>query len=1174
MKSCFIFFSLFFISLSAAVAQPAMGPWSNTGPVDFPINVSGQVHGIGRVSQIKFHPTNNQKIYAVSASGGLYISSNNGQTWAPTAGTEVLPATSCSAVCIDYTNDQIIYLGLGDANYYSNNYGIYKSTDGGLTWNASNSGIGTNMPVEILMDPANHNTLVAATKGGIWKSTNAGGSWTLKQSGTFRDMKAGFLSNTKLYAATATQFYVSNNFGDTWTQITSGVTPPSGNGGMRIAVTPADTARVYLATTGGNGMIMKSTNGGTSFTTVYNSSTQCLVCYDNNPSSGSQGDYNFDINVNPQNANELLLVAHCVWRSTNGGATWSKRTAWYNEMHTDMHHIEFNPYNNSQRFCANDGGVWMSTDTLATVWSPRSDGLAATEVYHAAQSPVTRQMVSIGTQDNGELYFSNNWKCNRGGDWGSKCRFDYATPGTVYYLESGDRRNLSPLGGDQSYNSPFDPTNNASLEFLPSMTNVAFLGKDSIWRSTTINTGTVSWSLIRAATETIRDIASCRADSNILYYVTSAGHIFRSDNALSASPTFTQLNTPSSTSVAASLATNRNNANVVFLTCNASVYRSGDKGVTWTNITGSGLSGANIRKIVHDDYSTNERLFVNAGSYVHYKNNTTTAWTNHSTNQGLPSVCNATDLMIYNTGNAASLLRLSTYGRGVWECAINNNLAPVADFVSNKQEICPGDTVRFYKTVFGNTTSFSWNFPGGTPSTSTLDSPVVVYNTAGNYDATLIATGPGGSDTTTKTTYIHVSNGQSIAIQEGFEGTVYPPAGWQTISQSGTSWQQTNTASGFGLSTKAIVFDNYNNDAGGKHDAIITSKANLAGVTAAQVSFDVAYAQYSNAYPDSLMVQISTDCGRHFTPIYVKTGTALATAPDNTGAVFVPAATEWRKDTISLNAYTGGSIQLSFENIGHYGQAVYLDNINISMSPTAAFAAGDTAVCANSAVSFTDQSANAASWSWTFPGGTPASSTQQNPVVTYATPGVYNVTLSVTNALGNNLAQKSNYITVYAQPAVVINAAGGVLTASGTAGTYQWQLNGNPVSGATGSSHTPVQSGNYTVTVTDAHGCSNTSPAYTFFRTGINALTGKILVEVYPNPTTGILNISLAGVKGNNIVIRCYNATGSMVKEVKTKAENGALQYQADLSALPRGVYELRFTTDKGEQLVRSIVLE
>lgn len=1172
MKYFYLFFLCISISINIVSAQSGMGPWSNTGPVDFPINVSGQIHGIGRVSQIKFHPSSSQKMYAVSASGGLYISNNNGQTWAPTPGTEQLPATSCSAVCIDYTNDQVMYLCLGDANYYGNNYGIYKSTDGGNTWLPANSNIGTSMAVEILMNPSDHNTLVAATKNGIWKTTNAGTSWTLKQTGSFRDMKAKPLNNTTLYAVTGLQFYISTDFGDTWTQITNGVTPPANNEGMRIAVSNADTARVYLLTTNSNGVVMKSVNSGLSFTTVYNSSSQCLVCYDASPSSTSQGDYNIDLTANPQNANELILVSHCVWRSIDGGVTWSKRTNWYADVHTDMHHIEFNPYNNSQLFNANDGGVWLSTDTSATAWSPRSDGLAATEIYHAAQSPVTRQMVSIGTQDNGELYFSNNWKCNRGGDWGSKCRFDYATPATVYYLENGKRRNLAPLGGEQDFNCPFIPTNNASMEFVPSMPGVAFIGKDSLWSSNTINTTTVSWSLIRASTETIRDISSCRADSNILYYVTSSNHLFRSDNALSASPTFTQLSTPASTGVAASIATNKNNANIVFITCGSAVYRSADKGVTWTNITGTGLSGANIRKIIHDDYSTNERLFVNAGSYVHYKNNTTTSWTNYSNNQGLPTIANATDFMIYNNGTAASILRLSTYGRGVWEADINDNLAPLPDFTADKQLICPGDTVHFYKTIYGNVSSFTWNFPGGSPASSQLDTPAVVFNTIGTYNISLTATGTGGSNTTTKTAYITVSNGQGVAIQEGFEGTSFPPTDWSLISESGNSWEQTNTASGFGSSTKCTRFDNYNNDAGGKHDKIITPKTDVTNVDAAYVTFDVAYAPYSAQYPDSLMVQVSTDCGNHYTPVYVKTGSGLATAPAFISGEFVPLSTQWRKDTISLTAYVGNSIQLSFENIGHYGQPVYIDNVNITMSPVSKFATVDTSICVNGVVHFSDSSANASSWSWSFQGGTPATATIQNPVVTYSTPGIYNVTLIATNNLGSDTFTKNAYIKVNPQPMVVVVASGTTLAATGATGNYQWYLNGVAITGATNSTYIASQNGNYTVAITDVHGCSGTSPTYIY--TSVNdAIAGLYDISIYPNPTSGHAIIKGKGFTDKEMVLVYYNTAGQKVKQQTLKTNNGTLEQNIDISSLPKGVYKLCILTNEGQEIVKSIIL-
>ncbi len=338
-------------------AQTAIGSWVNTGPVKFPINSSGQVNGLGRVSQLKFHPSKKDVMYAVSASGGLYITKDNGLSWVNTTGTETFPRTSLSSVCIDYTNDSIMYLSSGDADYYSTGYGIYKTTDGGTTWNTVTTGIGNKMAVEILMDSTDHNTLVAATNSGIWKTTNAGTSWSQTYTGSaFRDMKARPLSKKVLYAVTSNQFFRSTDFGSTWTQITSGLSFPSGNG-VRIGVSQDDTNVVYLLTTGGNGMVFKSTNGGTSFTTVHNSSTICLVCYDAAAGSGSQGNYNIDINVNPENANELLTVAHNVWRSTDGGVTWDKRTSWYDECHTDMHQIDWNPYDNSQTFNSNDGGV-------------------------------------------------------------------------------------------------------------------------------------------------------------------------------------------------------------------------------------------------------------------------------------------------------------------------------------------------------------------------------------------------------------------------------------------------------------------------------------------------------------------------------------------------------------------------------------------------------------------------------------------------------------------------------------------------------------------------------------------------------------------------------------------------------------------------------------------------
>jgi hypothetical protein len=126
---------LLILALPIAINAQVTSSWKAIGPNIFPVNVSGQINGIGRVCQIKFHPTNSNVMYAVSASGGLWKSDDNAQNWS-SLGTDQMPQTACSSVCIDYTDDNTIYLGTGDANYYSafSSLGIWKTSDGGKTW--------------------------------------------------------------------------------------------------------------------------------------------------------------------------------------------------------------------------------------------------------------------------------------------------------------------------------------------------------------------------------------------------------------------------------------------------------------------------------------------------------------------------------------------------------------------------------------------------------------------------------------------------------------------------------------------------------------------------------------------------------------------------------------------------------------------------------------------------------------------------------------------------------------------------------------------------------------------------------------------------------------------------------------------------------------------------------
>jgi hypothetical protein len=96
------------------------------------------------------------------------------------------------------------------------------------------------------------------------------------------------------------------------------------------------------------------------------------------------------------------------------------------------------------------------------------------------------------------------------------------------------------------------------------------------------------------------------------------------------------------------------------------------------------------------------------------------------------------------------------------------------------------------------------------------------------------------------------------------------------------------------------------------------------------MSFDVAYAQYGGQYSDTLEVLVSTDCGTSFTSVFLKGGTTLGSAP-NSSNYFTPAASEWRTETMDLSAFTNfEKIIVAFRNKGHWGNNIYVDNINIT----------------------------------------------------------------------------------------------------------------------------------------------------------------------------------------------------------------------------------------------------
>ncbi|MGL5890977.1 MAG: PKD domain-containing protein [Bacteroidia bacterium] len=506
------------------------------------------------------------------------------------------------------------------------------------------------------------------------------------------------------------------------------------------------------------------------------------------------------------------------------------------------------------------------------------------------------------------------------------------------------------------------------------------------------------------------------------------------------------------------------------------VMRSTNGGTSWTNIS-TGLPNLPANCITAMPAATNGAYYVGMDVGIYYIDNTFTSWQPYFT--GMPNVP-VFDLEIYQ---ATGKVRAATYGRGVWEVDIYNpgTLPPVALFAQSLSNTCPGTGVNFTDQTAFAPTSWSWTFPSGTPATSTVQNPTnVIWNTPGTYTITLVATNTNGSSTYTQT--ITVLGSQAPPLTEGFEGATFLPANWSAnnINNDGVFWDRYNAGANSSWSAR---FDNYNVDVAGARDEMWVPKMSFASLQNCTLTFDVSHARYSAGYIDSLEVLVSTNCGVTWTSVYMKGGTTLATVADNTNEFIPTAAAQWRNESVNLNAYTGqANVLVAFRNRGHYGNSIYVDNVNIqgaAAGPVAAFTPSATTVCAGTAVNFTDNSSGApTSWSWTFPSGTPATATTQNPSgIVWNTAGTYTVTLTATNVNGNSSA--TQVITVNARPTVTATAANtslcvgsGTTLTGGGANTYNW-MPGN-LSGTT-VTVSPTGTTTYTVTGTNTvTGCSNT----------------------------------------------------------------------------------------------------
>lgn len=406
-----------------------------------------------------------------------------------------------------------------------------------------------------------------------------------------------------------------------------------------------------------------------------------------------------------------------------------------------------------------------------------------------------------------------------------------------------------------------------------------------------------------------------------------------------------------------------------------------------------------------------------------------------------------------------------------------------------------------YQTT-GGIQTFAWTGNLASNQTEAIVLPAINAG-SGIVTLTVFTTNPNGQSDDTpandenQTSFNAQSNSVALPFVEDFETNVFSSGEWTIQNPDNEVTWELATVGGITPGSQAAKMDFYNYQQQARRDGMISPKISLAGYTSVDMTFDHAYRRFNQTAADSLIIYVSDDCGqtwnREFAQAEDGTG-SFATQTTNTTDFTPSIADDWCFSggigatcfTVNLDNYVGQEVFIMFEsyNAGTIGNNLFIDNINIEGVPAQDppipnFSTDNNTICEGGVVSFTDQStANVTDWNWTFPGGSPATSTAQNPTVTYATAGTYDVILEVTNSFGTETTTFTNEITVSILPTVSVSAASNAicegasvqLTASG-ANSYTWD---NGLGSGSVKTVSPLTTTTYEVIGSNGAGCEDT----------------------------------------------------------------------------------------------------
>jgi hypothetical protein len=747
------------LSSSSSVAN-----WTPLGPFGSPAG-----GGAGRIQVICANPTNTNSFYVGSAAGGFWITNNGGISYTTT--TDQLGSCGVSDIAINSINTNIIYISTGDrdaGDTYAT--GVLKSIDGGLTW--SNTGlvwqtIQQRRIYRLLINPINPNTLIAATSVGIYRSLNAGQNWSLISSGNYVDAEYRPNDTTTVYAVTSNGLSKSINGGASFAGVSAFPSGISANR-LSIAVSRANANYLYVLVSNnsnGFGGLYRSLNSGTTFS-LMSSSPNIFDWSTTGNGTGGQGWYDIAIDASPSNANEIIAGGVNSWKSTNGGANWVLNSHWYGGggkpyVHADLHYVLYT--SGTTCFLGTDGGV-SKTSNNGQNWTEINGNMNIAQMYKIGLASNNSSKLITGHQDNGSnLLNGSNWSQVYGGD-GMDCFIDWNNNNTLVAStqNGGFTRSIngganwsaivSGLSGNPAWVAPIVQD--------PISANTYYCGYQNVFKST--NQGN-TWTIISNFNTTLDEIKVSPLNPNIIF-ATSTNAIWKTSNGGTTWSNITPTNLIGNNQIT-DLTMDNLNPNNIYITLSGysagiKVLASYNGGSTWINYS-QGLPNIPTNCIVYVKNSP-QGLYIGTDVGVYYREANMSNWISYFT--GLPNII-VQDLEIYySTGK----LRAATYARGVWETNLYSNPTspPTAAFNTQFSPGCINTSLQFNDVSANSPNSWNWTFSGGSPSTSTVQSPSVTFPATGIYTVSLLSSnGFGPSAIYTNT--ISIVNTPTLAAISG-----------------------------------------------------------------------------------------------------------------------------------------------------------------------------------------------------------------------------------------------------------------------------------------------------------------------------------------------------------------------------------------------------------------------